>query len=1560
MFNWHLNLPRLFQMLSSIVKRLWKKLGGDKEPHQQLTKTCQILKNQLAIDETKNKVWKNYEKALSLARKCSCEEVLQVISRFDSHFTEAVPNIGLSIGQTISFLVDTRPQTSQNLDAAWQISQHLNDLSNRRQVQQQICIQIAQIGNTNILLSKLIKRRAEGTITATELSQIINKFLERHSFQIADPWQAFFQQLEAVEIPPIHQVYAVLERYAEASELAEIAKDFRSAIRYLMFFDSKEIAFRILDLSKRLGDENAIAQAHQKIGESLWQENVYTEALEHFKKAGNLEGISNCYQKLGDFGLSIQFKPVITYEWIQDIRSVIEQIVRNHIENKEFLAAIQLLKSLESAWRKKSSDLEVISESDRTQRLLYEAVRTARSALSNDLQISEGKQTTEIYQRWSLIEEAAGNYLEAGLQAEKAQDYLTASLLFEKAGAFGQALVALESAPNVIEDEKKAQLLEQGGDFFMAALLYERLGKIDQAIASYKQANEFYRAAELLRQQLGDDQAIFDEQFKELLKNAGRSEQLAQLCATKAHEPQCSSAQKARLWRRIKELGEQGLIEQRWLDMVATELPSVETLDRRTFEEQVQKWAKTATKKVLADYIDAFGLDLGTSNSVICLYNKKQAIPEIVEWRGKRQIPSIFAIDQTGREIIGIPISEILGKSPRAIVTKAKREMGTDRKFRAGGQDYRPEEISARIINCARQIAKNYLQQKIAEEISAIADRNLGNNPPQDWVTDYLEKYPPPISLENAVITVPAYFNDAQKQATKTAGVLAGINILRLIHEPTAACLAQRIREATNETILVADLGAGTFDLSVIEAGDRVFEVIEIHGDNTLGSADLDEILYTHFLEVIQTETGQDITGDRLATTRLRQACEELKIQLSSCRTWTIDLPYLINNQSIQLSLTREELERLASPWLQRIRATCEKVTEKPHRILLIGGGSIMPAVHRCIEEILQVKPSSDMDSLTAVARGAAIQAAICMGDVQGILLLDVVPFSLGIKCQTDPGQFKFDPLISKHTAIPTKKTKQYSTVEDNQTLVKIEIFQGESQIPEENFKIGQFILQGIPLAKAGIPQIDVTFDIDSNCILTVTALDTGTGNQCRIAIADSHLLTPAQADFLQTKFQNSQSYQVNLTKLEKLVVQLRTILEDTEKTNLLELSNFFVDRLRYYESRRQWYLPTIVDNDILLEIYRSREELATKTRLTLDQWGNLSQNIHTWLQTYNNIDWRSATVENQIQQLLNDSEHFLRRTIEIVGELTDLSLIYRKWLNVIENLPVNPQGNPEELTQHFLSLKKYSEASTYFQKIDHPLTLHQIELGLEIFARSRQRDAYIQLLIENDQILKVYKPDFENLNHSVRIYSSSVVLIRVTLGASSASGSGFFISSNQIATNRHVLIDETTGQCVSPESVCVITKQGVLQVAKIYLPTWGADDVAILCLVPDSTSMTTTPLRLGFSELIEVGEQIMTIGFPTPDSSGFEENLYCNKGLINRIRQDQSCTERILEISIQLQGGISGAPILNKYGEVIGLSTFSRLKQEQESVGQIIRIEQSFYAVPVQLLHRLCAEIEN
>lgn len=1552
MSKFRLSLKSLFQVLFRPLIKFIKRLQGRGNPHQQLEKICDKLQQQISTSENGDKVWQLYNQALTLARKCDRSKLTQVINTFDPLISKQNPQAGLAVGQALSFLLEATPQTAENLDAAWRLSHRLEEITAIQDVQQQIGLQTARMGDGNRLLTQLFNRRGEASLSTKDLSEVLQTFLERHSFQLTDSWKAFFEQLPPHEIPVIHQVYAVLERFAEAADLAEKAKDYRSTIRYLMSLSGHETAHRILNLANRLGDETAITKAHQKVAECDWQDGDYASALEHFQAAGNRERASDCYQKLGELKLAIQCRPAIKSEWIRDIRNALENQVRPLMAQQEFLSAICLLKSVEDGWREKQQ----INEADRTHNLLSEAVRTARSAFNAELETHEEKASPELFKRWSQLEEAAGYYLEAGIYAEKAQDHFTAALLFEKAGAFGQALVALDSAPSDTADsKKKAQLLEQGGDFFMAAMLYERLGEIDQAIALYEQAGEFWRAAQLRQQQLGNEYILFDDRFLNLLIKAGRVEDLAELYAAQASTTEQHSEQRARLWRRIKTLADQGFIGQKWLDRAATELPNIEALERRRFDDRAKAWVRAASQEVLSQYIDAIGLDLGTSNSVVCLYHKQNREAEVVEPRRRRQIPSVFAIDQAGRELVGVPIAELLSKSPRAIITKAKREMGTNRKFRVGGQDYRAEEIAARIIRYAHQVAQDHLQNKIAEAVSTLATRQMGEAPPTDWINELLKQDPPVIPLNNIVITVPAYFNEAQKQATKTAGMLADINLLRLIHEPTAACLAQRLREDNIETILVADLGAGTFDLSIIEAGEGVFEVHEIEGDNALGSADLDEILYTHFSDVVKAETGQELPRNSQAATRLRQACEELKIELSSQSEWTIDLPYLVDNHTLQLALTRDKLEHLASPWLKRIRETCEKVKHKPDRILLVGGGGLMPAVRHSIQDVFHLMPNFAYDPLTVVARGAAFQAAILLKDIQETVLIDVVPFSLGIKCQLESGDFKFDRVIPKHTTIPTDKTRRYTTIEDNQTSVRIEIFQGESTVPTENFKIGEFILQDILMAEAGVPQIDVTFDIDPNCLLTVTARDASTGNEQSITIADSHLLTPAQTKSLHTRFQDSQRLQEKLATLETLTQTLQDILSTVETADLVGLSQRCQNRIQAYESHRERYSPTSTDNDTLFEIYRDRSQVADKIRLALDQWATLTRSIHRWLDRYRSTDWRASEIETQVQQLFDEGDRLRQRAQDARVDVTELATQYQKWLSVLDNLPINLDGSPEELAQHFLNIQRYAEAQTQFQRLSPPFNSSQIELGLEILARVRQREAYTELLCQHADTLGVHNPDFDNLNLAVRNFATSMVWIQVATGGWSASGSGFAIDSHLIATNKHVLMNDVTGNCVAPQDIRVVTHAGVTKILSIHVPSWGDDDVALLRLKSESCSLN--PLRLGFSELVEVGESIMTVGFPAPERGGFEENLYCNTGLVNRVRPSPRCSERVLEVSIPLQGGISGAPILNRLGEVIGVLTFY-IERNREGISGRPRSEQSFYAIPVELLHRLRNEI--
>ncbi|TVR11379.1 MAG: molecular chaperone [Phormidium sp. GEM2.Bin31] len=1553
MGNFSRTLTRSWTSLVRALTQRFRRLLHREKPYPQLRKTCTRLEEQLEISRSQTRVWPMYLKTLSLAMRCDCDQLSQVIRQFDCQFQLQQHGSHLIIKRAISQLLDANPQTLQYLDAAWRLAPRHPDSEVVREIQRQICLQLADLGESNLLLRRVMRWHECNCLAPGELSKIFEVFLRKHSFDETTPWKAFFEQLSPEELPRLHPIYALLDRYQEAADLAEAVADYESAINYLSSLDGEAVARQQLALAQQSNNLDWITQAHNRLGDYYWKTEDFTEACEQFQQANNREKVSDCQKQLGKFAESIDSRPQITPDWVEDLRNRVETQARTQVEQQEFLSAIALLSAVARAWRQRRQRVEA----ERTEYYLSEAVKTARCAFESELSEAESDEVkVNIRRRWSQLEEVAGNYLEAALHAEQTQDYFTASLLFEKANAFGQALVALESVnPEDVDPRKKAQLLEQGGDFFMAALLYERLHDLDAARTLYERAGEFLRAAELRKRQLGDDESLFDPDFQALLGKAGQIEHLAELCASKAAEPHVSNLQKVRLWRRIKDLADQELLGAKWQDSIAAELPQLEQFDREKFQQQAPAWVKQASQEVLGNYTDAIGLDLGTSNSVVCLYNKQQITTEVVGQNGEQQFPSVLAIDQSGQELVGLPISKLIHKSPRAIITGAKREMGTQRKFKVADQIYRPEEISARFINHARELSRDYLHRKISEAIVRLASQSLGVAPSLDWVNEAMAQYLPRIPLENLVITVPAYFNEAQKQATKTAATLAGVHVLRLIHEPTAACLAQKVRSHKVETILVVDLGAGTLDLSIIQVGDGVFEVIEIEGDNSLGSSDLDEIIYTYMANSLKAEFGEDIPHNSQAATRLRQACEDLKIELSSQSDWTIHLPGLIGDRQVYISLSRQKLEELATPWLKHIETICRRIKQKPTRVLLIGGGGQMPAVHRCIQRVFNQAPNSAYDPVTVVARGAVLQGAILQGDVENALLVDAVPFSLGIKCRVAPGQFKFDSVIAKHSAIPIQKTRCYTTTEDKQTQVRIEIFQGESPLPQENFKVGEFVLEGIPIAEAGVPKINVTFDIDSNCLLTVTARDATTGNTNSITIVDSHLLTPAQTESLKQQFWNSQNYQKSLSHLKALIANLQASLEDQEYADLANLSARFQNRLEIYQRERERYVPTPLDNDILFEMYRDRAQLGDRTRLNLDHWGTLRRSIARWLEQTQEIDWRSKAIEAQVKQLVEEGERLLPRTQKASRDVIEMASIYRKWLSVLDNLPIDLEGDPESLVQHFLHLHRYAEAQEQFERLPSPHSRSQVELGLEILARSRQREPYLAQLEEFASLLDLHRPDWQNLNQTVRTYGSSVVCIQARLGEQLASVSGFVIGPHLIATNRRIVMEPDGRGQLPTQRLSVITAQDRLTVKSVHLPTWGEDDLAILEVHP--SSMTLKPLRLGFSELVEVGERIFTLGFPALESHQFEDNLYCNLGLINRIRPSEHCSEWILEVSVPLQEGIGGAPIFNQWGEVIGMLTLGMMGSQPLGHGGG-GSGPSVDALPIQLLRRLFGEL--
>ncbi|MDK2891264.1 MAG: molecular chaperone DnaK [Methanoculleus sp.] len=467
------------------------------------------------------------------------------------------------------------------------------------------------------------------------------------------------------------------------------------------------------------------------------------------------------------------------------------------------------------------------------------------------------------------------------------------------------------------------------------------------------------------------------------------------------------------------------------------------------------------------------GIDLGTTNSCMAIMEGGRATV-IANAEGGRTTPSVVAFTKDGERLVGNVAKRQAITNPNRTIQSIKRKMGTSDKVTIGDKTYTPQEISAMILQKMKLDAEEYLGEKIAK----------------------------------AVITVPAYFNDAQRQATKDAGTIAGLEVLRIINEPTASALAYGIDKEGESTVLVYDLGGGTFDVSILQLGDGVFEVKATAGNNRLGGDDFDKLVIDYLADEFRKKEGVDLRNDPVAMQRLRDAAENAKIELSTVQKTNINLPYITTTESgpkfLDIDLTRAKFEQLIGDLVEstvgpvkQALADAKLSPDDIDHVLLVGGSTRVPLVQETVKKVLKKEPDKGINPDECVALGAAIQAGVLTGETKDVLLLDVTPLSLGIETLGGIAT----KLIERNTTIPTRKSQIFSTAADGQTSVEIHVMQGERALAKDNFTLGRFQLTGIPPAPRGIPQIEVTFDIDANGIVHVSAKDLGTGNEQSITI---------------------------------------------------------------------------------------------------------------------------------------------------------------------------------------------------------------------------------------------------------------------------------------------------------------------------------------------------------------------------------------------------------------------------------------------------------------------------
>lgn len=590
------------------------------------------------------------------------------------------------------------------------------------------------------------------------------------------------------------------------------------------------------------------------------------------------------------------------------------------------------------------------------------------------------------------------------------------------------------------------------------------------------------------------------------------------------------------------------------------------------------------------------GIDLGTTNSCVSVIEGGEPIV-IVNKEGKRTTPSIVSF-KDGERLVGDPAKRQSVTNPKNTVYSAKRFIGSTYKeiFReAKKMAYLVEKSDNGGVNIVVN-DKNYVPQ----EISAIVLQNL-----KKTAEDYLGE-----KVTQAVITVPAYFNDAQRNATKEAGEIAGLEVLRIINEPTAASLAYGLGDDKDRKVAVYDLGGGTFDISILEMGDGVFEVLSTNGDTHLGGDNFDEVIIDWLMDEFKNESGIDVSGDSMALQRLREAAEKTKIELSSTSTSEVNLPYLSADQTgpkhLVRTIKKAEFERMIEDLVKKTISPCRKAlkdaklkVEDIDEVILVGGSTRIPAIQEAVEKFFKKKPSKGVNPDEVVAMGAAIQGGVLAGDVNDVLLLDVTPLSLGIETQGGI----MTKLIDANTTIPTSKSQTFSTAIDNQPTVDIHVLQGERPMAEDNRTLGRFQLTDLPPTPRGIPQIEVTFDIDANGIISVTAKDKATDKQQNIKIESGSSLSEEEIERMrQEAVENEETDNKKKEEVDKLNTIDSTIFQ-TEK----QISEF--DEKLTEEDRE--ILTEKLDN--LKKVYEERdfENMDESLKSLGETWAGISTRLY-------------------------------------------------------------------------------------------------------------------------------------------------------------------------------------------------------------------------------------------------------------------------------------------------------------------------------------------------------------
>ncbi|XVQ09757.1 Hsp70 family protein [Spirillospora sp. CA-255316] len=1294
-------------------------------------------------------------------------------------------------------------------------------------------------------------------------------------------WTAFFAGLPESSVPDLFEVHAFLGRGEQAVRLADTAARRRQALDCCLRSPRAGDVRAGIELARREGDE-ALTALEERAGELSFERGEYEEALSHFRAAGRPDRESECHERLGRLEEALAACPLDQPDRLARLAAASWPEIDALVERAEFTEAARRARAVVVRLEGVTEPIEEIGRRLQDSSARREAVvaigRRHFAAQAERAASEEAVHRDAVHKEWSRFEESAGDLFAAAEQAERAADLYRAHGLYLRAGRPGDAERVLRDDPG--RWRARADAREAGGDLVGAAELHAEAGEPEEAAALYLRAGRHAEAARCLIAWRGDD-AIEDARLAECLRLSGATERLAELCLRAVKRKGRATAG----FEELRRLRDDSLLPPHLEAEVLRTLETLGAQGRRPFEDGAAAWLARAREDVDARYARIWALDLGTTTCAVAIYDGEAGEPVLCRWKGRPFFAATLTVDEDGVERVGVSGEEVLAGWVKGFIGSAKRRIGGATKYRMRDRVYRTEEVAARLIAHARRLVEDFLAERVLERVGELARAELGEVR-GEWLDWLAAGHDLRLQRPRAILTIPAFFRNNQKQATRNACRIAGVELERLIHEPTAACIAAaRQRRLTGEVVVV-DLGAGTLDISALCVEDDVYDVHQVSGDTRFGGKDFDAVI-AEAVERRLARDGVHVPEKGRERLRFEIAVEYLKIGLSDQPYAAYPLPGFNGDPEFRLELGRDELAEILAGPLRTLREICEKLKaslrERPEHLVLVGGPMLAPQVAGVVEDVFGLRRKVLADPRTAVAVGAAFQAAVLSGALGKQVLMDVTPLALGLLVSPSPGEEEFSALIEANTPIPTERRGTYTTTRDDQDIVRIQIYNGDLRPAS---KIGEFQLGDIAPAPKGEPEIEVTFAIDSSCVLEVTARDRLTGNRASINVADTTLLSPDEIARMTERHRRQLEREARRRGQAELREELTALVEEARRGDAEPLLREFRRRLEGHRAARARLDPGT--ERVLAEIYSpAATELETDLLSARAPLLDLAAKAEEYLES---VHGEAGHREAGDDPDPAEGEHLRARLADHLDRVRPGLARVAQWNGVLARIAA-VEADPLLRFRGHHAAGDHARALDALAELDEPpADPDDVRRHLHCLAETGAAAEYRRTLTGNAALLGAAVLDPARPEEFLRRIGPALVRV--------PPGRGVLISDRLVLTARP-----------GHDGPTVETATGAaLRVGHVFEPDSPHLNAALLQL---AEPVAAPPLRLGHAGLVRIGDPVHVLagGSLAP-------------GVVDAFESFPEQDLNLYRVGLPAPPEGAGGPLFNGLGEVIGVLT--------------------------------------